>query len=173
MQCPRCSNKLVDGTYEERDASHCNACSGTLFEQSALGAALQRMSIDLFSTVSTEMSVPPLPDVKEGADCPRCQKPMENYGYMGSHKVMLDACNQCQLVWVDALELATMAQMRARLDKNVQKSRKSYRPLDIVGSHIATTSRVNTYMVMRMMGIGMVESAFATHFIEKLKESGL
>jgi len=69
---------------------------------------------------------------------------------MGTHKVKLDACNNCNRVWVDALELATMARMQVRLDSDMRQFRNSHQPSDIVG--LAMTIRA-------------VEAAFLGGFI--------
>lgn len=140
MRCPRCEAKLTSGTYEEHDAFHCDECFGTLFQQTALGKTLERFSRDTYSQVPIETPVPPLDDNKAPIDCPVCELPMENYGYLGTKKVMLDACNQCELVWVDTLELATMAQMRARTDKNLLIMQDNLTPLPIV--YISSYARI-------------------------------
>lgn len=75
---------------------------------------------------------------------------MENYGYMGSRKVMLDACGDCNVVWVDALELAAMARMRVRTESRVTLMRNAHNPADIVGTSIVTRA---------------VEAAFLSGFI--------
>ena len=75
---------------------------------------------------------------------------MERYGYMGSHRVMIDGCEDCNALWIDALELAAMAKMSVRLDKNMERFRLSDRPADIVTVH----------MIMQA-----VSSAFLTGFV--------
>ncbi len=148
--CPRCDGVLTIGTYENHEVHHCGACSGTLFSLPALGKTLERMSSDLFSKVSSDVPISELTDKGGVLQCPACSECMEHYGYMGSHKVMLDSCNQCNTVWVDALELAVMAQMRIRLDKNIEKFHAAHQPSDIVGLS---------------MTIKAVEAAFLSGFV--------
>lgn len=150
MDCPRCENELASGAYESHAAFYCTQCTGVLFEQAALGKTLERLSADLFSAISVDLPIPALPDIKGEAHCPKCQAKMENYGYMGTKRVMLDACNRCAVIWVDPMELATMAQMRARLDKNMEKFRSAHRPSDIVGNQI------NIRMVEQAFLAGMI-----------------
>jgi len=145
MKCPRCEDKLVSGTYEEHDAFHCHGCAGTLFQQAALGYTLERFSADLYSQVPLATPVPKIGDKAGQISCPMCEKIMENYGYMGTGQVMLDACNACELVWVDALELAAMAKMRARLDKNMQIMRDAVTPMPI------TSVALNTRAIEAML----------------------
>jgi len=149
-KCPRCEGVLKFGSYEGQDVHHCSSCSGTLFSLASLGQALDSLSFELFSTVNPDVVLPALPDSGDELTCPLCSCRMENYGYMGTHKVMLDACNNCNRVWVDALELATMARMQVRLDSNMRQFRNSHQPSDIVG--LAMTIRA-------------VEAAFLGGFI--------
>jgi len=136
MQCPRCNSELAEGTYASHQAFYCHACSGALFQLPALGQALERLSADLFSSVDPASPIEPIADHLGDVNCPQCAQQMENYGYMGTRSVMLDACNRCEFVWVDPMELATMAQMRVRLDKNMQRFNDAHRPTDIVSAHI-------------------------------------
>lgn len=150
MQCPRCDKPLTSGTYEESEAHHCAECGGTLFVLAALGRTLERLSGDLFALIDPAVPIPALPDLPGDSKCPQCKDEMENYGYMGTRQVMLDSCAACNFIWVDAMELATMAQMRARLSRNMQSFRDAHRPSDIVETH------VNIRMVDQAFGAGFI-----------------
>ena len=132
-QCPRCDGTLKFGRYHNQKVHHCSSCSGTLFALASLGQALEELSAELFCKVSPDAVLPELTNTNELLNCPHCASRMENYGYMGSHKVMLDSCIECNMIWVDALELAAMAKMRIQTDKRLERFNNSYHPVDIVG----------------------------------------
>lgn len=137
MDCPKCDLKLTEGTYADIQTFLCESCTGILFKQKSLITVIKKMSLDLFSSVSIYSILPEVPDKLENIKCPECKKEMEQYGYMGSKKVTIDNCNPCNYLWLDANELAAMAKMYVRSEKNREHLNYLYRGSDIVGIHIA------------------------------------
>lgn len=61
---------------------------------------------------------------------------MENYGYMESKTVMLDYCESCNALWIDALELASMAKMFVASKKHLQHLKDTeYQGVDLFGAY--------------------------------------
>jgi len=134
--CPRCDAIVEFGHYLQEPVYHCSNCYGSFYPLATLGRSLEKIGLELFSSVDPDAVLPGLPELPGNRDsltCPLCKASMENYGYMGSNKIILDACNDCIMVWVDAHELAAMAKLRIQTDKRLTSFRNSYAPTDIVG----------------------------------------
>lgn len=147
MQCPRCDTSLAEGQYEQVVAFLCQSCAGILIKQRDLPSVLDRLSLDLYASVSISMNLPVVPDINNVIDCPECRSKMEHYGYMGSHKVMIDCCASCNWLWLDALELSAMAKMYVRTDKSRERSLSLYKTSDIVGTHMITEAVSKAFLM--------------------------
>lgn len=148
--CPRCDGVVEFGHYHQHPVYHCSVCCGSLYPLASLGQSLERISLELFSSVDPDIVFPDLPDRGDILACPVCSAPMVSYGYMGTNKVIVDACNDCDMIWVDAHELAAMAKIRIQTDKRLETFRNSYVSTDIVGV---------------AMIVKAVEQAFLTGFV--------
>ena len=140
------------GRYEGVPAHHCERCTGTLLRQRDLTKVLERLTPDLLEHVVGDIPIPPVPDAHPHIRCPDCGADMERYGYMGSHRVMIDGCQACNALWIDALELAAMAKMSVRLDKNMERFRLSDRPTDIVTAHMMTEAVSGAFLLGFVLG---------------------
>ena len=153
MKCPRCNVKLTDGTYEGESASHCQSCGGILTKQKSLSRILERLSIDIFEAIDINTPIPAVPDVGRVGECPECHGEMDNYGYMGSSKVIIDCCKKCNSLWIDALEIAVMAKMYVVSSKRSQYLQNtSYQGSDLFGVHTYTQAVTNAFFLGFMLG---------------------
>ena len=89
-------------------------CSGTLLRRHDLASVLDVLALELYGRVLSHTDLPGVPDEHPPIDCPDCGTSMERYGYMGSHKIMIDGCPDCAALWLDARELGAMALLYAR-----------------------------------------------------------
>ncbi len=140
MDCPRCKTKLLKGERQGEKAYVCESCSGLLVRQPQLPTILEAFSAELFSEVNEDANLPKIEGKTHSINCPDCRLTMENYGYMGSNKVMLDACNECTWIWLDAQELMAVAQMYVQTGKRQRTYIKSFRPADVVSTHMITSA---------------------------------
>lgn len=148
MRCPRCNTDLQKGRYEQAPASRCPSCNGAFIEQRYLTRILDKLSKDLFDNISVDTEIPITKDSGAVSSCPACYSEMEYYGYMGSNKVMIDYCNQCRQLWIDALEFAAMAQMYARVNK-IRESERSKQDdgADLVNSQRMTEALTHAFLL--------------------------
>ena len=47
-------------------------------------------------------------DLRRGLSCPGCHKRMEAHPYFGGGNAVVDTCDRCNLIWLDAGELAVI-----------------------------------------------------------------
>jgi len=130
----------------------CGRCAGTLLGQRDVRKVLDRLAPDLMERVVGDIPIPPVPDDHPDIRCPDCGTNMERYGYMGSHRVMIDGCHACNALWLDALELAAMAKMSVRLDKNMERLRLSHRPADIVSMNMILNAVESAFLMGFVLG---------------------
>lgn len=147
MDCPRCNSALTEGKYENEQAMLCQSCSGVLIKQRSLPKVLNKFTADLYSSIGPDFISPPLPDKGATTQCPDCTAKMDYYGYMGSNKVMIDCCTECNWLWVDAMEFSAMAKMYIQTEKSVERTRSSYKPADIVSVHMITQAVAGAFLM--------------------------
>lgn len=141
MDCPRCgTTRLSEGSHEGARALLCERCGGCLLERRSLLSVLDAMARELRPDVGADAVLDPTPGPEDELDCPDCRDPMERYGYMGSRKIMIDGCDPCERLWLDAGELVAMARVHVRHDKRMERFEMSARPADLVGLQMASRS---------------------------------
>ena len=127
--CPRCQQLLASGTYYEVPIDLCTQCNGLMVEQARLVDLLQAVVDDLDVEFDAEAVLEPVPDAGSDNPCPRCLALMDNYGYMETRFVMIDACRNCMVLWIDADELGPMSWIHARSRmraEHIQKKTKEF-----------------------------------------------
>ena len=112
--CPRDGAELDSGIFNGVPMHLCPTCNGSLVEQVRMNGLLEEMSRELQRTVPLDAPLDEVPDKGSNVACPICASSMEHYGYMGAHFIMIDACHDCRMVWLDASELGAMSIQYAR-----------------------------------------------------------
>lgn len=118
-KCPRDNSKLEYGNYCGVNFHRCPKCQGVLILQKLIYSLLDIMTKKLQQTITFDCPLEKIVDKGEGILCPICNKEMENYGYMESRFVMIDACHTCKVVWMDTNELGAMCVQFARTQKRL------------------------------------------------------
>jgi Zn-finger nucleic acid-binding protein len=102
--CPVCRVSLKSAEIEDETVCYCERCRGFL------------APLDAFCRiVSRRRSRQPAPencsdpfdalDLQRVLTCPNCQQHMEAHPYFGGGNAVVDTCEGCQLIWLDAGEL--------------------------------------------------------------------
>ncbi len=115
--CPRCATPLEVAACADVAFQQCPGCAGHLLRQADLLRVLERLAKDLAATLGPDTVVERVPDKGGGVSCPRCGRPMEHYGYMGTNLVMIDACAPCGVLWLDTDALGAMGLLYARTQR--------------------------------------------------------
>jgi Zn-finger nucleic acid-binding protein len=103
--CPVCKLVLVRAVLDDRDQVEiCETCKGMLMPRRAFAVTLTARR-----RAATSPSVTPTPsdhrDLERRIHCPNCSKPMITDWYYGPGNIVIDTCEACDLVWLDAGEL--------------------------------------------------------------------
>ena len=65
-------------------------------------------------------SAPPVPvpfaqdELNRRVKCPSCREPMDTHPYFGGGNAVIDTCDRCFLVWLDAGELTVLGRFQSR-----------------------------------------------------------
>jgi Zn-finger nucleic acid-binding protein len=113
LDCPICSKQLTRAAIEGHAVSYCKTCRGFLASNETFGVLVQLKR-------ARNGPAPPVPlafapaELKRRVKCPRCRKPMDTHPYFGGGNAVIDTCDRCFLVWLDAGELTVLGQYQSR-----------------------------------------------------------
>jgi Zn-finger nucleic acid-binding protein len=105
LNCPVCAKPLQTAVIEGEPVSYCARCRGFLTHLPTFGSivskrrALHGPHEEVFHLIDRA-------ELKRVTHCPQCQARMETHPYFGGGAAVVDTCEQCQLIWLDAGELA-------------------------------------------------------------------
>ena len=103
LACPVCRDTLVTAALDLNSALYCSNCRGVLLHQAVLV-----FSLNYLRKISNAITPPQRFDSKElerPLRCPRCHHDMNTHPYGGPGNIVIDNCNDCNLVWLDYGEL--------------------------------------------------------------------
>jgi Zn-finger nucleic acid-binding protein len=105
--CPVCQLPLQSALIEEETVCYCDRCRGFLTPIDSfgriVGARRARRS-------PNEQRVAPFDpaELQRVLKCPDCGKRMDAHPYSGGGNAVVDTCERCNLIWLDAGELAVI-----------------------------------------------------------------
>lgn len=104
--CPACRKSLVSAIVKDTRIWSCPNCRGNLIAQSKMLPILRQVQKANSSVGEDPQPIPNKSELKRAAACPSCQKKMEAYPYGGPGNVIIQGCEECQLIWLDFGELS-------------------------------------------------------------------
>ncbi|MGB7343031.1 MAG: zf-TFIIB domain-containing protein [Pirellulaceae bacterium] len=111
--CPTCHSELRIGAIEKTQFAGCDRCGGMLFQQSVFGMVIMHLRANYVG--ATPIPSPMNPDeLRVHRTCTVCDSMMETYPYAGPGNSVIDSCQQCQLIWLDAGELDRLVEAPGR-----------------------------------------------------------
>ena len=103
--CPLCEQPLVSAVVQNIRILSCPNCRGNLIAQSKMLPILRQAK----PAMLISEDIPNLQnktELKRTAPCPSCRKVMAVYPYGGPGNIIIQGCEQCQLIWLDFGELS-------------------------------------------------------------------
>lgn len=97
--CPVCAVPLMHASLAKVRIEYCTHCRGMLISMGVFMTLIEELRAGQPGTL-----VEPPPDPSElhhKLDCPHCHKPMDTHFYSGPGNVVMEACDQCELNWLD------------------------------------------------------------------------
>jgi len=103
--CPICSQRLLRAVLDDQESIEiCERCKGILMGRRGFAVTLTARR-----RAAQTPSVTPLPtdrhDLNRRIACPNCAAKMITDWYYGPGGIVIDTCEVCDLVWLDAGEL--------------------------------------------------------------------
>jgi Zn-finger nucleic acid-binding protein len=105
VNCPVCAKEMQFAVIEGEPVAYCDKCRGFLAPIRTFGMIVfKRRSLH---TPNEERFDPIDPaEFKRVLKCPSCQRPMDAHTYGGGGNALVDTCEACSVIWLDAGELA-------------------------------------------------------------------
>jgi Zn-finger nucleic acid-binding protein len=103
--CPVCQLPLKSALIDGESVNHCERCRGFLTWTATFGRIVtERRKRQGPHERVTEPFDPA--ELRRALKCPGCHKRMEAHPYFGGGNAVVDTCDRCELIWLDAGELA-------------------------------------------------------------------
>jgi len=135
--CPSCRAPLHMATLDDNYRGYqCQNCQGLLLTRGSF-----RLTVETRRASAITPAAPPKPlnqeELGRKLDCPICHQRMATHPYLGPGTIVIDTCDQCNIIWLDYGELAQvidapgkdrgsgMGQVFERLDQERKKKKKS------------------------------------------------
>ncbi len=105
--CPVCRGALLSALVEDEIVAQCAGCGGFMAEMEAFQLIVARRRT---AGVAGENCTKPFhaAELERVLDCPSCDKPMDTHPYGGGGNVVVNTCERCSLIWLDAGKLAVI-----------------------------------------------------------------
>ena len=112
--CPLCATPLAKSLLDdEHVVRHCERCGGVLVERASFARVVTRRRAE-----ASGPPAPPVPldrrELERRLDCPSCRGRMNVHPYYGPGNVVIDTCDRCDAIWIDAGELKQIADAPGR-----------------------------------------------------------
>lgn len=102
--CPRCRRRLTAAAMDGLKVEHCGECSGVLLD-SEVFAMFVRNRREQFRDAAQQPVVLLTEQLKRDVNCPFCRKAMSVHPCYGPNYIIVDACVDCGIVWLDCREM--------------------------------------------------------------------
>ena len=106
--CPLCQGGLNHAVLVGVRLLSCPHCRGMLIPMADFMTTAERLRATLPGS-SVPLAPPPARELQRRIDCPRCRQPMDNHLYGGAGSIIIDSCENCAVIWLDAGELRRVA----------------------------------------------------------------
>lgn len=128
--CPRCAQPLEEPQVDNVAVALCRGCRGVWLAHADLSAILEASwrTVPVAEAEGQSWAAPAEKTADAELWCPRCRHRMEKYGYLGLATIMMDRCDPCAHVWLDAEELPRMVVALAKANHRAEQSRQRSAP---------------------------------------------
>jgi len=108
VACPVCSAPLFHAAMAGHRILYCTHCHGSLIAMAVFEALVADLRVEWRKTPGNPHTPNPK-ELERRLICPQCWQPMDTHYYCGPGNVVIDDCSRCELDWLDAGELASIA----------------------------------------------------------------
>jgi Zn-finger nucleic acid-binding protein len=136
---------LVEHLVDEFTLLVCAPCKGLFLPHADLVKILDRSwrAVSPQEAENAQLVAPANWQQEPTLHCPRCASPMDKYGYMGLAAILLDRCDRCEWLWLDAEELQktvlALARTNYRSERALRREREAQNDIASAGLRGAAT----------------------------------
>ncbi len=105
--CPVCRLPLQSAQIENETVCYCDRCRGFLAPMDAFGRIVTQRRARHGPHEQVTAQFDPT-ELQRELHCPDCDGRMDAHPYSGGGNAVVDTCEQCGLIWLDADELAVI-----------------------------------------------------------------
>lgn len=111
MKCPCCVKPMTAASIDGFTVGHCASCQGILLESGEFA--------EVVSHHRDRSGGPCRPELIDATEfgrvtrCPKCHCRMDTHVYGAGGNAVIDSCERCQLIWLDAGELKILQRYHA------------------------------------------------------------
>jgi Zn-finger nucleic acid-binding protein len=105
--CPVCRVALQTALIDGEAVSYCGHCRGFLTKVGVFGQIVTKRRSRHGANEQRPEPFDPA-ELKRVLHCPACRRRMEAHPYFGGGNAVVDTCERCHLIWLDAGELAVI-----------------------------------------------------------------
>jgi Zn-finger nucleic acid-binding protein len=105
--CPVCQQALVAAAVEGETVCYCGQCRGFLTSIAGFGRVVEKRRALHGPNEQRPDPFDPA-ELKRALKCPNCTGRMDAHPYSGGGNAVVDTCERCRLIWLDAGELAVI-----------------------------------------------------------------
>jgi Zn-finger nucleic acid-binding protein len=105
--CPACRRPLAAAALDGEVVGYCSTCRGMLLSTDHFARVVARRRGGGPPRTLTPEPVDPR-ELRRARNCPRCRRRVETHVYGGGGNAVIDSCERCRLVWLDAGELTML-----------------------------------------------------------------
>jgi len=131
--CPMCASPLVAESVEGASVLCCRNKHGLLIDQRAFSAVLDRSWTAVPREYAESATLTRSQSHLDGRHCPTCANPMQRVPYCGMEAVIIDRCDGCEHLWLDAgalqAVLLAVAKMNYAQEHLAEALRTSWVPI--------------------------------------------
>lgn len=108
LPCPVCKIPLEHASMQHQRFLYCTRCRGNLIPMPVFVGLVQELRAR-----SGGAAAPPHPpdpgELRRTLHCPKCGRDMQTHYYAGGGNVVMEDCERCELNWLDAGKLMSIA----------------------------------------------------------------
>ena len=134
MKCPQCDSSLKTITYKGIRLETCPGCGGEWLDDSELRHVTKAREVRFDPqhrravAEATKIKGVVLADVGRNLVCPKCGGRTDPINYGGNTGLIIDRCNQCHGIWLDARELEKIQMLIEGWEDGLQDDLAKYAP---------------------------------------------
>jgi Zn-finger nucleic acid-binding protein len=104
QNCPVCATALVHAAAAGERVLYCNRCHGMLISMDVFPEIVQDLKSHRENSAYIPRPFDPR-DLNRRLNCPQCGRQMDTHLFGGGGNVVIDACENCSVNWLDHGEL--------------------------------------------------------------------